>query len=417
MTLETAEIDDAELIRRSVGDPEQFAALFDAYDLAVPLARPRLYGIATTLVARHRRQEERLLRALARTGVDPLPEPIADTVVRRVAAQDKERELARALASLSRDDRDVLLLVAWEGRDRLLAAARALDAHQEPSRHHKPHLGRHLGRRLALASALAVAIGAGVIVANDRPHAMPVANVRELGERAARAAYDHDYDDRGQAPNPGQWLYVKQLQAPQSADGGYGVDLSRREIGEEWNSVDGLQTAALFPNGKLLVQGNHPGLSAAELARRPVTPEGLLAKIRQKLADMHISWTGTDAPPSMDERLFQAVYQIMGTQALPPEVRAALFRGLATIPGVSVNQNAVDADGRQGVAFSYSDGWTRYDLILDPVDFRFLGTYGVTVRDRTVDHTDSPSQFVKAGTPLTLTALLDTKVVDAPGRK
>ncbi|MEU5865572.1 RNA polymerase sigma factor [Nonomuraea sp. NPDC047529] len=161
MTIETAEIDDAELIRRSVGEPEQFATLFDryarqihlyaarrigtqaaddivaetflaafrrrdSYDTSHPLARPWLYGIATTLVARHRRQEERMLRALARTGVDPLPEPIADAVVRRVAARDKERELAGALASLSRGDRDVLLLVAWEGLT-YEEVARALD--------------------------------------------------------------------------------------------------------------------------------------------------------------------------------------------------------------------------------------------------------------------------------------------------
>ncbi|NRQ38191.1 CU044_5270 family protein [Nonomuraea sp. NN258] len=294
-------------------------------------------------------------------------------------------------------------------RARLLAAARDLEPHRAARR------GPRLGRRLVLASALAVAAGVGVVVANDRPHTVTVASVRELGERAARATYD--YDDRGQVPNPGQWLYIRQLQAPQSAGGGYGVDLSRREVREEWNSVDGLQTASLFPNGKLLVQGNHPGLSADELARRPVTPEGLLAKIRQKLADMRMTWAGTDAPPSMDERLFQAVYQIMGTQALPPEVRAALFRGLATIPGVTVNQNAVDADGRQGVAFSYTGGWTRYDLILDPVTFRFLGTYGVTVRDRTTDYTDGPNHLVEAGTPLTLTALLETKVVDGPGQK
>ncbi|WP_371781508.1 RNA polymerase sigma factor [Streptosporangium subroseum] len=149
MTIETAELDDAELIRRSVGDPEQFAALFDryarqihlyaarrigaqaaddivaetflaafrrrdSYDPSFPLARPWLYGIATTLIARHRRQEERMLRALGRTGVDPLPEPMDDTVVSRVAAHDNTRELAGALASLSRGDRDVLLLVAWE---------------------------------------------------------------------------------------------------------------------------------------------------------------------------------------------------------------------------------------------------------------------------------------------------------------
>jgi RNA polymerase sigma factor (sigma-70 family) len=47
--------------------------------------------------------------------VDPLPEPVADQVVRRVAAQDQQRLLATALAGLSQADRDVLLLVAWGG--------------------------------------------------------------------------------------------------------------------------------------------------------------------------------------------------------------------------------------------------------------------------------------------------------------
>ncbi|GAA3002641.1 RNA polymerase sigma factor [Streptosporangium longisporum] len=146
--VDTDQADDAELIRRSRDDPEQFAALFDryarpihhyvarrlstqaadditaetfltafrrrdSYDLARPLARPWLYGIATTLVARHRRDEERFLRALSRTGADPPPEPMADTVISRVAAQGEERRIAKALAGLSRGDRDVLLLVAW----------------------------------------------------------------------------------------------------------------------------------------------------------------------------------------------------------------------------------------------------------------------------------------------------------------
>ncbi|MEV6861273.1 RNA polymerase sigma factor [Streptosporangium subroseum] len=151
-TVEQTELDDAELIRLSWDDPERFAALFEryvrqihhyiarrlgiqaaddivaetflaafrrrhSYDMAQPLARPWLYGIATTLVARHRRNEERFLRALSRTGVDPLPEPMADTVISRVAAQNEDRRLAGALAKLSRGHRDVLLLVAWGGFD------------------------------------------------------------------------------------------------------------------------------------------------------------------------------------------------------------------------------------------------------------------------------------------------------------
>ncbi|MGA5761497.1 CU044_5270 family protein [Nonomuraea bangladeshensis] len=287
-------------------------------------------------------------------------------------------------------------------RARLLAAARGPEPRREP----RPV--RRLGWQAAVAGALAVAIGTGVVVARGQPRVVPVANVRELGERAAQAAYD----DRGQVPGPGQWLYIRERQAPQSEDGGYGVDVSRRVVWEQWTSVDGKQVAAMV-DGKLLVQGNHPGLGAADLARQPVTPEGVLAKIRQRLEDMHMVWGGSEPPPSMDEQLFQAVYQLMGTQALPPEVRAALFRGLATIPGVSFTENVVDADGRRGVAFSHTGARARYDLILDPVDFRFLGTYGV----QTTKYDHPSSSVIEAGTPLTLTARLDAKVVDGPGQR
>jgi RNA polymerase sigma-70 factor (ECF subfamily) len=141
------EADDAELIRRSIDDPEQFAGVFDryveqihryvarrlgmqaaddivaetfltafrcraSYDHAQPLARPGLYGIATNLIARQRRDEERFLRALSRTGVEPPPELMADAVIGRVAAQAEDRRLAGALTGLASGDRDVLLLVA-----------------------------------------------------------------------------------------------------------------------------------------------------------------------------------------------------------------------------------------------------------------------------------------------------------------
>ncbi|WP_424533484.1 CU044_5270 family protein [Sphaerisporangium viridialbum] len=299
-----------------------------------------------------------------------------------------------------RDTPPMTAQVESAARARLLAAAR------EPAPRREPRRGPRFGWRIAVAAALAVAVGAGVGVARDQPRVVPVASVRELAERAAQAAYD----DRGQVPNPGQWLYIRELQAPQSKDGSYGVDVSGRVVWEQWTSVDGKQVAALYPNGRLLVQGNHPGLGAADLAQQPVTPEGVLAKIRQKLEDMHMVWGGAEPPPSMDEQLFQAVYQLMGTQVLPPEVRAALFRGLATIPGVSFTEDVADAEGRRGVAFSHA-GWSaRYDLILDPVDFRFLGTYGVQTRE----YSDPP---IKAGTPLTLTARLETKVVDGPGQK
>lgn len=41
----------------------------------------------------------------------------------------------------------------------------------------------------------------------------------------------------------------------------------------------------------------------------------------------------------------------------------------------------------------------------------------MTVKDRTTNHTGVPNLVIKAGTPLTLTAWLESKVVDGPGQK
>ncbi|MDX3241650.1 RNA polymerase sigma factor [Streptomyces sp. ME18-1-4] len=83
------------------------------YDLARPDARPWLYGIAANLIGKQRRAEVRALRALARTGLDPVAASWTDRSDSRVAAHAAQGPLAGALAGLSRGDRDVLLLVAW----------------------------------------------------------------------------------------------------------------------------------------------------------------------------------------------------------------------------------------------------------------------------------------------------------------
>jgi RNA polymerase sigma-70 factor (ECF subfamily) len=144
----TAEVSDADLIRRSRREPECFAAVFDRYyppiygfaaqrlgqsladdvaaetflvafgqreryDLSRPDARPWLYGIASNLIARHRRAEARQYRALARKGADGVSEGHADQVASRLDAQAHRGPLMAALAEISDANLDVLLLVAW----------------------------------------------------------------------------------------------------------------------------------------------------------------------------------------------------------------------------------------------------------------------------------------------------------------
>ncbi|MFF5245923.1 RNA polymerase sigma factor [Streptosporangium sp. NPDC000095] len=145
--VEAAVASDAEVIRMSLRDPERFAEVFhkyfaaihryasarlgadaaddvaaetflaafrqrERYDLSRHDARAWLFGIATNLIRRHRRDEVRLYRALERardasvtdSGVSPVDRADADLAQRR---------LAGALAVLKAGDREALLLVAY----------------------------------------------------------------------------------------------------------------------------------------------------------------------------------------------------------------------------------------------------------------------------------------------------------------
>ena len=115
--------DDAAVIARSLRSPECFGAIFHRhapviyryiarrlgpdsaedlvaetfvvafrrrgrYDGANSDARPWLYGIATRLIRRHRRDEIRFFRAITRTGIDPASEALDGQIIDRVAAHE-----------------------------------------------------------------------------------------------------------------------------------------------------------------------------------------------------------------------------------------------------------------------------------------------------------------------------------------
>jgi RNA polymerase sigma factor (sigma-70 family) len=96
---------------------ETFRIAFErraTYDTTRPVARPWLYGIATNLVARHRRTEARRWRALARLepGVETADD--SDRVVDAVAAARLLPDVVSAISRLAATDRDALLLHVWE---------------------------------------------------------------------------------------------------------------------------------------------------------------------------------------------------------------------------------------------------------------------------------------------------------------
>lgn len=94
---------------------EAFLIAFDGrarYDLSRPDARPWLFGIATNLLHRHRRDELRELRAYARSAADPILDAF-NGVDARIDASGTRRKLVDALAGVPADELDALLLLAW----------------------------------------------------------------------------------------------------------------------------------------------------------------------------------------------------------------------------------------------------------------------------------------------------------------
>ncbi|NBF00580.1 RNA polymerase sigma factor [Nonomuraea sp. KC401] len=154
--------DDATAIKRSWDEPDCFGTVFDAhyteihryasqrlgphaaddicaetfvlafrqrhrYDVSRSSARPWLYGIATNVISRHRRDEVRLLRAMNRLrSVSESAGGHEDAATEKVSAERLKGTLAKAIAALPADQRDVLLLVSLSGLS-YEEAAQALD--------------------------------------------------------------------------------------------------------------------------------------------------------------------------------------------------------------------------------------------------------------------------------------------------
>jgi len=138
---------DAAIIGASVADPERFAAIFDRhavrihgylsrrvgrdaadlllgdvfrvafenrerYDTDRADAGPWLYGIASNLLRQHRRSEQRQLRLASRlAGVRSLDEPGPEDDLDAISDVSVAMEL---VGELDDDERDVVLLYAWE---------------------------------------------------------------------------------------------------------------------------------------------------------------------------------------------------------------------------------------------------------------------------------------------------------------
>lgn len=116
------------------------------YDERWPDPRPWLYGIARNVLREHWRRNGQGGAVPARLAVSEDPWPDVDS---RLDAVARRADLRRALDRLADGDREVLLLVTWEG---LTPAEAALGIPSGTARS-RPHRARAIMRQLLASEA------------------------------------------------------------------------------------------------------------------------------------------------------------------------------------------------------------------------------------------------------------------------
>jgi hypothetical protein len=174
---------------------------------------------------------------------------------------------------------------------------------------------------------------------------------------------------------PGQYWYVR-TQA-QTDD--------QRSVVESWQDANGVVRTRITP----LATGGRPtettstgqgfalGLfSYDELLALPTDPAALLERIGDAI-DQNKAWTSTGLPLRVYE--LQAIWLLLDSPGTP-ELRAALFRAAALVPGVRSVGAVTDPLGRNGEAVVDDAPGTPVQLTYDPSTGNLLSLRGGRTR-------------------------------------
>jgi hypothetical protein len=290
-----------------------------------------------------------------------------------------------------------------------LARARMLRATQEPT--HQPRTSRR-GRALGLIAASTTAI-ALVIAVQGGPAATP--SLADVMNTAAQTVGKGP----GSEPLPSQWIYENWVEAGNQSQ----TDVDAAGF---WTRYDGKLVAENARDGKgvKVVEPvkDDPGHPSPESWYRimnslPDDAAKLLGKLR---AETLIQTHGS----TQAARDFDAVTQCLAQPALlPPAAHSRLFRALATIPGVQIDEHpAPDLLGRPVISITFTGSTignstvaSVHELLLDPHTYAFRGERVTALEDGEIGQSAGKTEHVNKGQTWFNAALKDAAVVHEPG--
>ncbi|MCQ4207316.1 CU044_5270 family protein [Streptomyces longispororuber] len=276
--------------------------------------------------------------------------------------------------------------------------------------------------RLAAVGAVAVAVAATVLATglggdgpSDTQRTAPAATRTVTGTPAEILARAADTVERGRpvpAPRDGQWIYGKSMFGN---DGGWPRSSSapspKPQTNESWKKY----ADPRFENGR---EGDDhsPREQFRLLTSLPDDPAAVLKKVRAFYP------TDKKYPETAAQHGFRSLKVILGADPMPPEALAKLYRAMATIPGIQVQDRLVrDLAGRDALAVGLDDTGknpTRTEILIDPRTYRVLGDRWVVTGDFSEKFPgDSPPRPRKAGEIIYQGADLASGVVDRRGQR
>jgi hypothetical protein len=99
------------------------------------------------------------------------------------------------------------------------------------------------------------------------------------------------------------------------------------------------------------------------------------------------------------------VADLLRSGLVPADLRAALYRALAKVPGLEITEQVANLDGQKGTSYGITDDGTRHDLIIDPATGQFIGERQIA---------EDGFEKIPAGTVMSYTSVT-TAVVDGMG--
>ncbi|GAA2222819.1 hypothetical protein GCM10010232_04060 [Streptomyces amakusaensis] len=279
-----------------------------------------------------------------------------------------------------------------------------------------------LGAAVAITAAalLATHIGADPApdLSMDQLASRSLENPVEVLQRAAGAVEEQPSVPE---PAPDQWIYSKRVvDRPDQKDARSDVSVSVDHDPEDWTP---------YANPAAERDRSDDDRSAREIYRiaeaLPDDPAKALIEARR----LYPTGDGGEADPEpVPEHSFRALRVMAESYPLSSKSLAKIYRAMAAIPGIDVGEQLVrDAAGREAIAITVraaaeaakTAADLRTELLIDPEDYRYLGSRTVAVREQspgTPNEMNETGHRIDKGDVLYSEARTDVAVVDAEGR-